>query len=66
MPQVTINIKSIVPDIVESRREKLQVLADKLDDNSLRVLAEIVNDTPKINNTLAVNELTLKQAIKSI
>lgn len=66
MPQVTINIKSIVPDIVESRREKLQVLADKLDDNSLRVLAEIVNDTPKINNTLAANELTLKQAIKSI
>ena len=66
MPQVTINIKSIVPDIVESRREKLQVLADKLDDNSLRVLAEIVNDTPKINNTLAANERTLKQAIKSI
>lgn len=66
MPQVTINIKTIVPDIVESRREKLQVLADKLDDNSLRVLAEIVNDTPKINNTLAANELTLKQAIKSI
>lgn len=66
MPQVTINIKTIVPDIVESRREKLQVLADKLDDNSLRVLAEIVNDTPKINNTLAANEHTLKQAIKSI
>ncbi len=66
MPQVTINIKTIVPDIVESRRQKLQILADKLDDNSLRVLSEIVNDTANINNTLAANEFTLKQAIKSI
>jgi hypothetical protein len=66
MPQVTINIKTIVPAIIESRREKLQILADKLDDNSLRVLAEIVNDTPNINNTLAAHEHTLKQAIKSI
>lgn len=66
MPQVTLNIKSIVPQIVESRTQKLQLLADKLDDNSLRVLAEIVNDTPNINNTLAAHEHTLKQAIKSI
>lgn len=66
MPQVNINIKSIVPAIVEKRKEQLQMLADKLDDNSLRILVDLANETDRINNKLADNELTLKAAIKNI
>lgn len=66
MPQVTINIKSILPASVQKRQSQLQIIADTLDDNSLRVLTEIVEQTERINNKLAANENTLKQAIKSI
>ena len=66
MPHVTINIKSILPASVQKRQSQLQIIADTLDDNSLRVLTEIVEQTERINNKLAANENTLKQAIKSI
>lgn len=66
MAEVTININSILPESVEKKASAIQIMANKLDDNSFRILKEIIVENNSINQTLANHELTLKKALKTL
>lgn len=62
---VTININALTGDIAAKKKEALEVLANKMDADNLKFLANLAT-TPNINNKIRTHGTTLELALEKL